>query len=227
MSYIATAPPISHSSIQEQTLDRLRDDILAGNLQAGEPLRIDALASRLGVSHMPVREALHILVTEGLAERTPRRGVVVSELSAGSVVQAYHTLAALEMQAAQQAATALDDHDLAELRAIHEQWLALPADALRADRLALNRRFHDRYEAAVPNLWRDEFCRQLRNYIYRLRRSHPHAAPRLAAISDEHAALLAAFAERDAARAGQIAHAHSLASLADLLARLTENGVTA
>lgn len=226
MTYASSAP-ISHISIQEQTLERIRDDILTGTLPPGEPLRIDALANRLGVSHMPVREALHILVTEGLAERQPRRGVVVSGITAPSVTQAYHTLAALEMQAAQQAAEALGETDLIELRAIHAEWMALPADAPRKKLLALNRRFHDRYEAAVPNPWRDEFCRQLRNHIYRLRQRHPQAPERIAAIGREHAALLEAFAARDAVRAGEIARTHSLGSLADLLARLAENGVTA
>jgi DNA-binding GntR family transcriptional regulator len=227
MTTASATSPISHDSIQAQALERIRDDILAGHLPPGEPLRIDALASRLGVSHMPVREALHILVSEGLAERTPRRGVVVSELSAGSVIQAYHTLAALEAQAAQAAAQIFTAQDLAELRAIHAQWSSLPADAPRAELLALNRRFHDRYEAAVPNLWRDEFCRQLRNYIYRLRNRLPQAAPRIAAMGHEHDALLEAFAAHDAEHAGRLAHAHCLASLADLLARLADEGVTA
>jgi DNA-binding GntR family transcriptional regulator len=216
--------PISHSSIQEQTVDRLRDDIINGSLPPGEPLRIDALATRLGVSHMPVREALHILAMEGLAERNPRRGVVVSDLTAEAVIQAYHTLAALEAQAAQQAALMLSEQDLADLEAIHQEWLALPADAPRADRLTLNRRFHGRYEACVPNRWRDEFCRQLRNYIYRLRRSYPQAERRLAAMAGEHAGLLVALRGRDPERAGRLAHAHCLASLEDLLARLAEGG---
>ncbi len=216
--------PISHSSIQEQTLDRIRDDIINGSLPPGEPLRIDALATRLGVSHMPVREALHILTMEGLAERSPRRGVVVSDLTAEAVVQAYRTLAALEAQVAGEAAVMLSEADLAVLDAIQQEWLALPPDAPREQYLALNRRFHNRIELSSPNRWRDEFSRQLRNYIYRLRRSYPQAPRRLAAMAGEHAGLIAVLRARDVERAARLAQAHCLASQEDLLARLAEGG---
>lgn len=221
------AAPISHSSVQEQTLERIRDDIINGVLPPGEPLRIDALATRLGVSHMPVREALHILAMEGLAERNPRRGVVVSDLTPEAVIQAYRTLAALEAEVAGEAAVMLSEADLAVLDAIQQEWLVLPADAPREQYLALNRRFHNRIELSSPNRWRDEFSRQLRNYIYRLRRSYPQAPGRLAAMAGEHAGLIAALRARDVERAGRLAQAHCLASQEDLLARLAEAEATA
>ena len=53
---------------------RLRDDILRGRIGFGDRLRIDELASRYGVSHMPVREALRVLAGEGLIVTEPNRG---------------------------------------------------------------------------------------------------------------------------------------------------------
>tara|TARA_A100000171_G_C2117312_1_gene138630 strand:- start:587 stop:1225 length:639 start_codon:yes stop_codon:yes gene_type:complete len=59
---------------------KLRTDILTGVLKGGEKLKQDHLASAFDSSHIPVREALMILVSEGLAEHIPRCGVVVSKM---------------------------------------------------------------------------------------------------------------------------------------------------
>jgi DNA-binding GntR family transcriptional regulator len=60
----------------------LREQITRGDIADGAPLRQEAIAEQFGVSHIPVREALRQLVSEGLAEQIHNRGVVVSSLSA-------------------------------------------------------------------------------------------------------------------------------------------------
>jgi DNA-binding HxlR family transcriptional regulator len=56
------------------TLDSVRDRILRGHFPEGEPLRQDAIADELGVSRIPVREALRQLESEGLVERCVHAG---------------------------------------------------------------------------------------------------------------------------------------------------------
>jgi len=60
------------------TVEALRERILRGDYPEGEPLRQDALADELGVSRIPVREALRQLEAEGLVTFSPHRGAVVS-----------------------------------------------------------------------------------------------------------------------------------------------------
>jgi len=67
--------------MSEQIAQELRDAIQSGKLKPGERLVERALATRLGVSHIPIREALGRLADEGLVERTPRRGARVAALS--------------------------------------------------------------------------------------------------------------------------------------------------
>ncbi len=62
-------------SATDHVLDELRNAILAGDLPAGETLRQEDLAERLGVSRMPVREAIKRLHAEGLVEVLPSRRV--------------------------------------------------------------------------------------------------------------------------------------------------------
>ena len=76
---------LEHSSTVDRAAAELRRAIFDGELESGTPLREVALASSLGVSRPTVREALTVLVAEGLATREPHRGVSVSTPEAASV----------------------------------------------------------------------------------------------------------------------------------------------
>src|SRR5262249_27994894 len=65
----------------EMIADALRDAICSGEIAPGAPLKQDEIAAEFGVSHTPVREALKLLVSEGLATLHHNRGCFVSDLS--------------------------------------------------------------------------------------------------------------------------------------------------
>lgn len=67
-----------YRTIREQVVDRIRNDVLAGELGAGERLREQALAERYGVSRGPIRDALLQLTQEGVLVAKPNCGVSVS-----------------------------------------------------------------------------------------------------------------------------------------------------
>lgn len=73
------------SSTVDRVADELRRAVFDGELESGTPLREIALAASLGVSRPTVREALGVLVAEGLATREPNRGVSVSSPDPESV----------------------------------------------------------------------------------------------------------------------------------------------
>ena len=76
----------SHRPLADSAFESLRDAVIDGRLEAGQWLRQKALAQELGVSQMPVREALKRLVAEGLADRIPYKGVRVAEFSPKDIV---------------------------------------------------------------------------------------------------------------------------------------------
>lgn len=98
----------------------LRSDILQGKLKSKVPLRQDEIATRFGVSKIPVREALFQLKAEGLVAFFPNRGAVVSELSADEVDEIYIMRIALETQALQRAIPHLTIANLAQAEEILE-----------------------------------------------------------------------------------------------------------
>ncbi len=77
--------PQEHPSAVERVTQELRRAVFDGELESGTPLREVALAASLGVSRPTVREALTVLVAEGLATREPHRGVSVTRPELDSV----------------------------------------------------------------------------------------------------------------------------------------------
>ena len=69
---------LEHASTVDRVADELRRAVFDGELESGTPLREVAIAASLGVSRPTVREALTVLVAEGLATREPNRGVSVA-----------------------------------------------------------------------------------------------------------------------------------------------------
>ncbi len=76
---------LERASTVDRAADELRRAIFEGELESGTPLREVAIAASLGVSRPTVREALTLLVAEGLATREPNRGVAVASPQAESV----------------------------------------------------------------------------------------------------------------------------------------------
>ena len=95
---------IQKRPLKEDIFDVLHEKILAGIYKPGDWLRQEDIATQLGVSMTPVREGLDLLVSAGLAERVPYRGVRVREMSTKDVVEAYGMRLILETLIAQEAA---------------------------------------------------------------------------------------------------------------------------
>jgi DNA-binding GntR family transcriptional regulator len=98
--------PLS-SSLAETSAARLRSEIVSGELPSGSRLAEAAVAQRLGVSRVPVREALVLLEREGLVEFTPTGRACVKKLSPRDFEELFVLRLALEPAAAKLAAPAL------------------------------------------------------------------------------------------------------------------------
>ena len=88
-----------HQTKQEFVYRTLRKALLACEFQPGERLVIDDLARRLGVSIIPVREALQMLQAEGLVVNVPHVGAAAAPLSRESIVDVFSVLEGLEVVA--------------------------------------------------------------------------------------------------------------------------------
>src|SRR6476659_10601925 len=85
-----------HSSTVDRAAEEIRRAMFAGQLEPGTPLREVALSEAMGVGRSTIREALAVLVSDGVAIRVPNKGVAVKELSAQDVSDISLARASLE-----------------------------------------------------------------------------------------------------------------------------------
>ncbi|MDF2559355.1 MAG: hypothetical protein K0R99_801 [Microbacterium sp.] len=155
---------VSDQNIAEQVTDELRAAIHSGELAPGERLVERKLADRLGVSHIPVREALTRLAEERLITREPRRGARVAQLSAQDLEEISSLRIVLEQFMAIRVQERWNDDSAARLGAIIQAMSdAAPGDideVLRQDRL-----FHETLADLAEHRFLDEVSGQLRGRI--------------------------------------------------------------
>ncbi|MBO9520435.1 MAG: GntR family transcriptional regulator [Nocardioidaceae bacterium] len=120
-------PSLPRSLLRDDVYTRLRDAIVDGTLVPGERLRDQELASWLGVSRTPVREALLRLGQAGLVQASPGRSTTVATLDARAIHDAQSVVAVMHRLAVEQAVPQLRAEDLAAMRAANKRF----ATALR------------------------------------------------------------------------------------------------
>jgi DNA-binding GntR family transcriptional regulator len=109
---------LEHSSTVDRVAEELRRAVFEGELESGTPLREVALAESLGVSRPTLREALALLVAEGLATREPNRGVSVASPDPDSVRDVSRVRSVLETAGVQHWPTAGEEARDAVRRAL-------------------------------------------------------------------------------------------------------------
>lgn len=117
---VATGREVSESA-KQWVYRVLRRGIMTGQFEPGDPVTINGLADVLGVSAMPVREALHRLVSEGALELLDNRRVRVPDLNAEGFQEVLEARVALETRAAERALPFIDDLRLSRMRAFDSQ----------------------------------------------------------------------------------------------------------
>ena len=193
-------------ALYEEVAERLRQRIYARELAPGDWIDELKIASDLGISRTPLREALKVLATEGLVTMKLRRGAYVTEASPKDLADVYHLLSLLETDAARMVAEHASAAALAELNDLHCELEAAVHDTDRF--FALNEAFHLRLLELADNRWRLQVVQDLRK-VMKLHRQHSlQKSGRLHESLAEHRALLAALTARDADAAAACMRQH-------------------
>jgi DNA-binding GntR family transcriptional regulator len=210
-------------TIAEQIADALRNEIVTGQLAAGSRLRQVEIAQRFGVSTTPVREAFGLLQSDGLVQIDTHRGVTVFLPSIQDLIEHYEIRMALEMMAAEKAASRFKDQDASSLVAILDE-MRDTRDAARY--VELNQQFH-------LSLYRLGGRSRLLTMIEELRNAslaynHLYAAadvPKDAERLDaEHREILAACQAGDPVRAANAVRQHIQQTIAHVTKLLEQGG---
>jgi DNA-binding GntR family transcriptional regulator len=194
---------LQKKSLKEGVFELLHQRIVAGRYSPGEWLRQEEISTQLGVSQTPVREALDLLVSVGLAERVPYRGVRVPKWSAEEIVDAYVLRLILESAAARMAALNIKSEALKELRATIEQTRELVKLEDMSTHRQLNKRFHLMIAEASENFLMSKLYEMASNLfpdwrLYEYMFRHPELLElSLKREYKEHQAIVEAIAQGD------------------------------
>ncbi len=157
--------PLASQSLAEQIADQIRTAIRDGKYEPGARLVERRLAGELGVSHIPIREALARLADEGLVERLPRRGSRVASLGPKELQELSELRALLERFVARRVQERLTSEGERELRKIVASMRRSAGRGEVRRLLDLDQEFHERLWQLADHDLLGEFVGQLRRRI--------------------------------------------------------------
>jgi DNA-binding GntR family transcriptional regulator len=197
-------------TVNAQVLDALRAAVITGELQPGTLHSVQTLATQLGVSRTPVREALIKLAQQGMVRFERNRGVRVLQTSLHDLEEVFALRLLLEVPATRRACHQLDGAGRRELRKLYQ---AMERAAAADDEFRMwehDRRFHRVLLEGSGNLRLAEYVDGLRDMVLRRGVSTAGFSRGLDEIVAEHRAVLDRIEAGDADGAAEAMRAHVL-----------------
>lgn len=199
--------PLAPKSVEESVTDALREAILRGDLGPGQRLAQVELSEALGVSRIPLRDALRRLEAEGLVEIRGRAGAHVSQLDATELAEVYEIRILLEPECSRLAVASLTDEEAASLVPLIEAMDRAADDPTEGPRARTTF-----YAALYTHADRP----RMRATILNLR-ALVHVHHRITGHDHAHDELRACIVDRDGDRAAAVMRSHLEAARDDLL----------
>ncbi len=215
--------PISRERANDAVYSALRQAVLTSILLPGQKLNVSELATQLGVSLTPVRNAIQLLAAEGLIEVHPRSGTFVATVNANDVRETFEIRRALECLAVELATVHITGKELDQLRAL----LAAMKKPVRTEEELLqhqqdNARFHMTILESARNARLLDAYQRLNAHIQiaRVHAAEPEWKNRIKDERNEHEDIVDAIASGDGVRGAAAMRAHVDRACASLIQSL-------
>ncbi len=194
--------------LREVAYERLKSAIQVGELQPGEPLSELRLSELLKISRTPVREALQLLVQEGLVRNLPNRAMTVAAPSMQEILNVLHIRYLIDPEIARLVAESATKETIEVLQQSVEDLVeaARVEDRVRwskADTL-----YHETLSNVCPNILLGQLGLQMRNRTHLVAVDVQTTPARLEACSMEHQNVVDAIAQRDGKTAQEAMRQH-------------------
>lgn len=206
---------------QDAVLKSLRKMLMSGRLKAGQQIVQDTLAKRLGVSRVPLREALKVLQTEGRVIHEPNRGYFVAELNYRDLVEIYRIRTLLETEALRVGVPLATKKEIDAIARLAKEIEKIAQSHDPAAVAAANRKFH---LAILELCGQDLLMRMIVNgwdFTDNYRVLYLSVEKNRARTVNEHAKIITALRAKDATKVIKLHDAHrdhAVAALKELLA---------
>jgi|DewCreStandDraft_5_1066085.scaffolds.fasta_scaffold01331_14 DNA-binding GntR family transcriptional regulator len=193
--------------LADQVYRALKEAIVQGRLRPGDRLVESEVASTLGVSRTPVREAFRRLQQEGFLTMEPR-GARVTKLTKRDILEIYACRRVLEGLAASLAARNRTEEDLRAMAEALDRAERAIASGLLDEAVRWNIAFHDHLIRAGGNLHLMRLMDSLRTYAIQYRTVALHLRPRPLSVVEEHRRIYEAIVQGDALWAEDLMKMH-------------------
>jgi DNA-binding GntR family transcriptional regulator len=209
-------PGVRPPTISEAVLQSLREDLIKGRFSPGDPIKVDQVAAEFGISALPVREALRVLLAEGRVQYVAHRGYRVTALTMADVEEIFLMCTLLEGEAVLRGVPAMTDAGVRRMRSLLAKLVTPPKSASVWDIVAIHQNFHfvpiefarlPRVEAELRRLW---------DHTDHYRGLYMFVGGNEYLMNDDHRAILEACADRDAERTRELMDTHRRHALAHL-----------
>ncbi len=200
--------PVSRRTLHDELVSRIRDMIIEGHLAPGTRIHEGQLGQALGVSRTPLREALKFLASEGLIDLVPGRGAVVRTLTPKDVRDMLDVLSALEALAGKLACRNASDAQIAEVRRLHDEMMALYAARNRLEYYKANQAIHSAIVRISDNAFLASTHEMIQSRLKRIRFLGNEGADKWEGAVAEHEEMIAALEARDAERLARVLARH-------------------
>lgn len=214
---LPTLPDIAYAHVREL--------ILKGGLPMDAPLRQERIAKDLGISRLPVREALTRLESDGLVVFRPRRGYTVASLDMDEIREIFELRMVLEEHAGRAATEKRTEADVLELETIFRNMGGMEPNSSEdiTSFSMYNRAFHERLFAITKNSRLCALLGSLHDNAERLTRMGARLVSDLHYAHEEHAKIFEAFKEGNAPAVGLHSRDHARQTGERLMAVLRKN----
>ena len=184
--------------LRDVVFNTLREAILKGDLKPGERLMELQLASKLGVSRTPIREAIRMLEQEGLAVTTPRKGAEVAKMTLKDMEDVLEIRASLDEFASQLATVRITEEQLMRLKQRKQDF----ENSVKSGNVKMiaeaDVEFHDVIYEATNNPKLVTMLNNLREQIYRYRIEYLKDSTTYPTLIKEHEEIYQSLLERNA-----------------------------
>ncbi len=203
-------------SLEKFAYDSIKNAIIQFQLVPGQSLVESDLASMLGISKTPVRDALLRLEREGLVKKVAYKGTYVAEITIKGIADIFMIRAQLESLAARLACGRLDEQDIAEA----QKYINLMDELIQKGDIkeasANNTHFHDLIISKADSEWLCQILSNLDDHLKRYRILSNYQSGRLKKSLHEHQLVLDAIVKKDPDYAESLMKQHIISVLEDL-----------